>query len=524
MNIHRYWLACLAVLALLACDKEEPMVQPKPTNPIDVNKSVEFVFAELPRDKWSGELNETTLRAWLATGLPPMSERGMKEPIVRPAYWDSPWRYMGFVYRPTGHHKALRQSPISVLPKGTKADIFNQSHSSPHHSSPSATTDFRVFEFKGEAISCSIEQIRGRRASYYANILTLLRNQDSQAIAEDIYTESIPMFLEHYGTKVLQGYSYGFVAELRTCRVPQQVEALRGQDAEVKQLLSILDEEEDIHSYISEDGARIYYSFRTTGQAYPHFTREELAEKNKVDSKYQKWIQSIWHRESAFMPGSEEFISITEFIPEKNFKYLINQHIQGVAQLPKLQKPYITIGKVEVGTKDNKPFYDLVPVLYTRHGTKVVLAEVLAPQSGVRYNRGGMVNMEGYVQRVKAYTASPEAYEERIKELRERCRQYFAGELRIQSYDKPAMFKMSEALSIESPIYTFPLYNHQDELYPITKAVQKQRVYLCTPHKDTMLCYIDGEEAKYITEEYGISNWVYKLPEREKDGFLAIGL
>ncbi len=105
----------------------------------------------------------------------------------------------------------------------------------------------------------------------------------------------------------------------------------------------------------------------------PISTTQEI---RKMDLSLSNWLQSLKHRTSTMIDISDNgLISLSKVIPEKNFKQRFEDTVNEVLPLRNnLIMPYIEIARVFIRTdSSNKPLYDILPILNTRQGDKIIL-------------------------------------------------------------------------------------------------------------------------------------------------------
>lgn len=526
MDKLRYCLVGALVLLVLSCQEDSPVEpkRPEPNNPkveevplLDIDKPFRS-WAQASRLGKEKELDETHLREWLQEGLAQTNLHLPPTPDPLPDYWASPLRYAGVLYPQKGFGLQSKSKTQSLLRKDLTVDDLKGMRAT-RALSYGGETSYRSYRYLGEYMTFVTHRDAYYDYHVWVDKYYLMKLCDRPVMRGYLYGNSIRDFLDSYGARVLTGYDMGMQTELRCCRVPAILEQKRGQDATLHRLLSILDEA--MPSHLDRDGSRLYYSFVVSGKEQPELTPKDIIERWQENSRFQQWLSGLRGKAKSIIAGSERFGNIASFVEEDNFKWLIEGELSGEHKTQPLQKPYIEIGRVEVAEFEGKPFYDLVPVLYTRHGTKVLLGDVLDPNRFVIYGDTAKDGAE-YASSVSRYMRNSNTYTERLRLLAERCRRHFDCEIRTKAYDEPVLFRLPEDDWIEAGYYLFPLYTHNDEAVEVRLYVEDKRVALNNRRSRVTLNLFRSPDFENLEESYGLSAWLPTLPKAERRGGITL--
>ncbi|GHV39485.1 hypothetical protein FACS1894179_04460 [Bacteroidia bacterium] len=239
----------------------------------------------------------------------------------------------------------------------------------------------------------------------------------------------------------------------------------------------------------SNDFKELRYTVKTLGGAYGYTVATPARDVNNFSIDLTNWLLSLNNPKTHTMIDlqSEGLSPVSDFILEENFKERYNDTHMEFQTQDYLEEPYIEIVKVYVRKASNgEKLYDIVPVLSTRQGDKLIFS-------------------------------NPNAAGQTDAQLRENSTvATFTAKSNAIKNEKSKYYKLAikaNASKIINPVIRIPLSFdipsvNEAGVYKF-KNPNTNIWYIYNPTSLYCFAYYDDD---YIPDAYGISDWIKNIP------------
>lgn len=352
----------------------------------------------------------------------------------------------------------------------------------------------------------SLQHSEGARKLFSRQFLT-------KSFIRSLFGSPIQSTLDNYGEFVLSEYLTGGKAyamfagkskkkESSTAREQGLVRSIKasltykGDSASGKFGFSKTNVNKDTTSFHDDN---TYVFIKTFGGNRNGSDAEVKARKlNDLNINLSPWLSSLDVEENNTIidiPDNSLF-PISDFVLEKNFKQRLDDTTNGIlSSFNTFVTPYIELARVMVrSTSSYEPLYDVVPVLITRQGDRVIfMRDNYSSSSDEELRKNSDDNH--FLQKAKLLSANR--------------RSLFSDKLQL-SYNKKTRL---------NPILRTPLcvviksFNKGDFCRYYYSKTGVMYIYNPKTHI-AFSCYVDEDDDE-VLDVYGIREWVEELPEKK---------
>ncbi|WP_225652078.1 MULTISPECIES: hypothetical protein [Bacteroides] len=240
---------------------------------------------------------------------------------------------------------------------------------------------------------------------------------------------------------------------------------------------------------ITEKFSTLSYSIKTLGGAYGYSVATPPYDVTNYSIDLTSWLQSLNDPKTHTMIDLQEggLYPISDFILEENFKQRYNDTHMDFQHQETLEEPYIEIIKMYVRkSSSGEKLYDIVPVLNTRQGDKLIFANPdAASQSDAEL-------------RANNITATFLTKSNAIKD--EKSKYY---QLKIKADPNKTINPIIQTT------LSFQINNVDEKSMYKFKNTNTNIWYIYNPTSMYCFAYYDDD---YIPDTYGILDWINSIP------------
>lgn len=242
-------------------------------------------------------------------------------------------------------------------------------------------------------------------------------------------------------------------------------------------------------STITENFSELRVSIKTLGGAYGYNVATPPYDVKSTSINLTSWLQSLNDTKTHTMIDIQDggLYPISDFILEENFKQRYNDTHMELQYQELLEEPYIEIMKVFVRkSSSGEKLYDIVPVLSTRQGDKLIFSNPNAANQSD--------------EELKANSTS-DVFIEKSNAIKDEKSKYY--KLMIKANPNKVINPIIQS------ILSFPIENvNETEMFKF-KNENTNIWYIYNPASLYCFSYYDDD---YILDAYGIFDWVSSIP------------
>lgn len=242
-------------------------------------------------------------------------------------------------------------------------------------------------------------------------------------------------------------------------------------------------------STITENFSELRVSIKTLGGAYGYNVATPPYDVKSTSINLTSWLQSLNDTQTHTMIDIQDggLYPMSDFILEENFKQRYKDTHMELQYQEFLEEPYIEIMKVYVRkSSSGEKLYDIVPVLSTRQGDKLIFSDPnVANQSD---------------EELRANSTS-EIFLQKSNAIKDEKSRYY--KLMIKANPNKVINPI-----IQSTL-SFPIENVNESGMFKFKNVNTNIWYIYNPTSLYCFSYYDDD---YILDAYGILDWVNSIP------------
>lgn len=334
-----------------------------------------------------------------------------------------------------------------------------------------------------------------------------------ELFVDALYNSSMVELIQSYGEFVLTGYYTGGRATALYYGLTKESELFdskeRKMDVEINASFTWKDkkpkpDQDSINSVSGElsigtnkgnsttekkSFTRLEYSLKTLGGQYGYNVATPAHDVFNFSIDLTNWLQSLNDPKTHTMIEIQDggLFPISDFILEENFKQRYNDTHMEFQHQEYLEEPYIEIVKVYVRkSSSGEKLYDIVPVLNTRQGDKLIFSNPdAANKSDAELKANG----------------TPATFTERSNRIKDEKSKYY--KLAIKANPNKVINPVIQTT------LSFSINNVNESNMYKYKNPNTNIWYIYNPSSLYCFAYYDDD---YIPDAYGITDWVNSIP------------